>query len=296
MPNPTVSVLMTAYNREKYIASAIQSVLASTFTDFELIIVDDNSTDNTVEIAKKFESLDYRVKVYINEKNFGDYINRNIAASYASGIYLKYLDSDDLIYPHGMEVMVRAMNSFPLAGIGIVGRNNQDNIPYPYVLAPREAYKRHFFKDGLLDTGPSGLIIRSEVFKKIGGFSGKRFIGDTEIVLRITSQWPLVVISSSLVFWRIHDGQEFVLGHTSTGYLELTLPMLEVELNKPECPLEKQEVSRILKYNKSIVARHLLRIALIDYSPYKSLKLFRQLRIGWRDIKHAIFLFKNISK
>jgi len=107
--NPLVSVLMTAYNREQFIAEAIESVLASTFTNFELIIVDDCSTDKTIEIAKKFEMIDSRVKVYKNDNNLGDYLNRNMSASFAKGKYLKYLDADDLIYPHGLEVMVAAM-------------------------------------------------------------------------------------------------------------------------------------------------------------------------------------------
>ncbi|MBN2662839.1 MAG: glycosyltransferase family 2 protein, partial [Bacteroidales bacterium] len=97
--NPFVSVLMTAYNREKYIAEAIESVIASTYQNWELIIVDDGSKDKTVEIAKQYEAKDPRIKVYINEKNLGDYPNRNKAASYAKGKYLKFVDADDLIYP-----------------------------------------------------------------------------------------------------------------------------------------------------------------------------------------------------
>ena len=85
---PLVSVLMTSYNRENYIAEAIESVLASTYKNFELIIVDDRSKDRTVEIARSYESKDDRVKVYINEKNLGDYPNRNKAASYAKGFYI----------------------------------------------------------------------------------------------------------------------------------------------------------------------------------------------------------------
>ncbi len=66
---PLVSVLMTAYNREKYIAEAIESVLQSTYKNFELIIVDDCSTDNTVSIATDFQQQDKRTSVQINEKN-----------------------------------------------------------------------------------------------------------------------------------------------------------------------------------------------------------------------------------
>lgn len=92
MNPPLVSILMTAYNREKYIAEAIESVLASTYTNFELIIVDDCSADRTLEIAKSYEEKDKRIKIYINEKNLGDYPNRNKAASLAKGVYLKYLE------------------------------------------------------------------------------------------------------------------------------------------------------------------------------------------------------------
>src|SRR5664279_4015758 len=95
---PLVSVLMTAYNREKYIAEAIESVLSSTYTNFELIIVDDGSKDNTVNIARRYELQDSRIKVYINTTNLGDYPNRNHAAGFAIGKYIKYIDADDAIY------------------------------------------------------------------------------------------------------------------------------------------------------------------------------------------------------
>ena len=88
---PLVSILMTAYNREKYIAEAIKSVLSSTFINFELIIVDDASVDNTVAIAQTYAANDNRLKVYINEKNIGDYPNRNKAAGYATGTFITYV-------------------------------------------------------------------------------------------------------------------------------------------------------------------------------------------------------------
>src|ERR1017187_1015293 len=121
--SPLVSVLMTAYNREKYIGEAIESVLASSYADFELIIVDDCSTDSTVAIARSYEARDKRIKVFVNEKNLGDYVNRNEAAKFGSGKYLKYVDSDDLIYPYGLDVMVKAMEQFPDAALGITSRN-----------------------------------------------------------------------------------------------------------------------------------------------------------------------------
>lgn len=289
-----VSILMTSYNREDYISEAIESVLASTYKEFELIIVDDCSKDRTVEMARKYEAADRRVKVYVNEYNLGDYHNRNKAADYATGKYIKYIDSDDLIYPHGLEVMVRAMERFPLAGLGIIGRNNQESNPYPILLSPLDSYRKHFFGNGLFDTGPTGLIFRAEAFKSIGRFSGKRFVGDTEINLRLSANWSVVLISSSLVFWRIHCGQEFVLGNATTGYLELSLPMLKAELAKPECPLDASEIKRILDYNKGVSARHIVKVALQKRSLKKGVLLSRQLGLGIGDFINAIFLSKVI--
>ena len=117
MATPLVSVLMTAYNRKKYIAEAIESVLASTFQDFELIIVDDCSRDHTVEIVRLYTS-DPRLQVHVNEKNLGDYPNRNRAASLAKGQYLKYVDSDDYIYPRGLQIMVEMFEPFTQAAVG----------------------------------------------------------------------------------------------------------------------------------------------------------------------------------
>ena len=102
---PAVSVLMTAYNREQYIAAAIESVLAQTFADFELIVVDDGSADDTVAAARSYEA-DPRVRVVVNERNLGDYPNRNRAAGLARGRFLKYHDSDDVMYPHCLATML----------------------------------------------------------------------------------------------------------------------------------------------------------------------------------------------
>src|ERR1043165_8139265 len=102
---PRVSVLLTAYNREAFIADAIESVLVQTFTDFELLIVDDGSTDRTVEIARRYLH-DSRGRLVQNEPNLGQFPNRNYAAQLARGEYLKFHDSDDLMYPHCLAVMI----------------------------------------------------------------------------------------------------------------------------------------------------------------------------------------------
>lgn len=220
---PLVSVLTTAYNREKYIAAAIESVLASSYTNFELIVVDDCSKDKTVEIAKSYALLDSRIRVYENELNLGDYPNRNIAASYAKGEFITYLDSDDLIFSHGLKKMVEAAVKYPDAALYMLTRDNDPAICEAEYFTPVLSFITHFEKTGFLETGPLGTLINIECFKKMGGFSGKRMIGDTELWLKLASIYPLVKLEKNLVFWRKHDQQE-----TSDGEKYYLVDMVKV--------------------------------------------------------------------
>jgi len=96
MSAPKVSVIMPAFNREKYIAESIESVLAQSFKDFELIVVDDGSTDKTVEIARGIAASDQRVRIETNGKNLGIAKTRNRALELARAEYIALLDSDDI--------------------------------------------------------------------------------------------------------------------------------------------------------------------------------------------------------
>jgi glycosyltransferase involved in cell wall biosynthesis len=284
---------MTAYNREKFIAEAINSVLGSSYTNFELIVVDDCSSDNTVSIARTFADKDSRIRVYVNEKNLGDYHNRNRAASYASGKYLKYVDSDDLIYPHGLSTMVDAMERFPDAGVGIVGRDPQKDEGLPILLSPAEAYRANFFIEGMFDTGPTGVIFNTAKFRQIGGFSGKRFIGDIEINLQMAAEWPVVKLPSSLVYWRKHDEQEFTAGISGTGYLELMLPLYELELGKPGCPLNDDQKRSVLRYYRKVSAHKILKILVQGRKPLLALKMYKKLSLNLSDLIGSVFFMTN---
>lgn len=204
---PLVSVLMTAYNREDYVAEAIESVLSSTYENFELIIVDDCSKDNTVAIARQYAAKDARISVYLNEKNLGDYVNRNKAASYASGKYIKYWDSDDVMYPHCLEVMVRCIEQFPAAGFGLCKPHTKVyDRPLPYMIdRPFE----QFVKDqGIFSNAPGSAIINRELFNRLGGFSGKRYVGDVEFWLKISQETSLVIMPAAIGWNREHAQTE----------------------------------------------------------------------------------------
>ena len=106
--NELVSIIMPSYNTAKYIEESIKSVLAQTYTNWELLIVDDCSTDNTDEIVQPFLS-DERVKYLKNEKNSGAAISRNRALREAKGKWIAFLDSDDLWMPEKLEKQIAFM-------------------------------------------------------------------------------------------------------------------------------------------------------------------------------------------
>ncbi len=237
--HPTVSVLMTAYNREEYIGEAIESVLASTYGDFELIVVDDCSSDHTVEAVRRYQRDDDRITLIVNESNLGDYPNRNHAASHAKGEYLKYLDSDDVIYPHGLEVMVHCMNAFPGAGVGLSALPDPVT-PCPRSLTPREAYREHFFERDILARAPGSAIIRRSTFEQAGGFSGRRQVGDHELWLKIARLSDVVKMPTDLVWDRTHSRQEKHLDHAAEKIVMHEEIMLAA-LNAADCPLTVQD-------------------------------------------------------
>jgi len=240
---------MTAYNRADYIAEAIESVLNSSLQNFELIVVDDCSTDHTVEVIKKYSENDSRISFFVNEFNLGDYPNRNKAASYAKGKYLKYVDSDDIIKPEGLKTMVDAMELFPKAAFGFSQLNNPD-INTPYSLTGEEALRKHFLGGGLLQAGPSTSIISTQAFRELGGFSGKRFISDYEAWLLLCLEHPVVIFSPDLIWIRNHIGQEMDVGKLQ--YYSLNYNLHKFFIQNPENPFTEKERKQIL-YNYRIL-------------------------------------------
>ena len=96
---PKVSVLIPAYNVEKYVEECLDSILNQTMQDFEIICVDDCSTDGTLRILREYEERDDRIHVYTHDVNKGQSAGRNLALSKASGMYVYMMDSDDKLVP-----------------------------------------------------------------------------------------------------------------------------------------------------------------------------------------------------
>ncbi len=110
---PSISVMMVNYNYDKYIGEAIESILNQTFTDFELIIYDDASTDHSVEVIKKHQKKDKRIIYILGRKNKGEAYGRNQILKKVRGKYIAILDSDDLAHPQRLEIQYRYMEENP---------------------------------------------------------------------------------------------------------------------------------------------------------------------------------------
>lgn len=251
---PLVSILMTAYNREAFIAEAIESVLNCTYSNYELIIADDASTDGTVAIANSYAKKDTRIKIYVNNTNLGQFPNRNKAASYATGKYIKYLDSDDLIYDWGLTYCVHLMEKYPNAGMGIFQASNKVDEEY---LEPDHSVNKHFFENSFLNIGPSGTILKREAFEKAGRYNENYGVpSDMYFNLKMASLFPILMLKNEFFFYREHAGQEI---KNRDSYLFYNYPFIRDILALPELPLSIAKKEILLKKARKDLIMNCLR-------------------------------------
>lgn len=260
--SPTVSILVTVYNREAYLEECVHSILNSSYEDFEVIMVDDCSKDGSATLMRKLAEQDSRVHAYFNENNLRDYPNRNRAASLARGQYIKYVDADDIIYRHSLATMVESMLANPKAALGLEHSLIQAESPYPWHLSSEQAYQKQYLERGCLSCGPSGAIMRRDAFESIGNFRSFGVVSDIDMWLRLAARWPVVLFQPGLVWWRVHEGQEIRSAPAQREYLVLGFDVATQALNAEECPLNASDKALAKERTKQHHARRILRIAL----------------------------------
>lgn len=280
---PLISILMTSYNRENFIAEAIESVLASTYTNFELIIVDDCSMDATVEIAKKYELLDSRVKVYINENNLGDYPNRNKAASYASGEYMFFLDSDDKLFTDSLDKLVSDVSENSNFNFGMYC----NQIDHLKMIPGDEALNTHFFKKQFLFIGPGGTIMKRDFFRKIGGYPEKYGpANDMYFNLLVCCHTSVLLIPYGFFFYRIHDGQEI---NNRFSYMYNNYNYMRDALTELALPFSKNQISWLNKKNKRRFVVHLLKYLYRTWDFRMAFTAYKKADFSLFDVLQAVF-------
>lgn len=206
MPAPTVSVIIPVYNREAYIAETIESVLKQTFDDFELIIINDGSTDKSGEVIRGF--TDSRI-TYIEQPNKGLAPTWNVGIEIAKGQYVKLLDSDDIIDPAFLEESIRAASENPRADI--IHSNWHYINEYGKVLSP---YKLGRIDDILYILllgnifGVHEILFKKEALDAVGHFdSSIRICEDWDLYIRLArARRVFLHLDKYLSSHRVHEG------------------------------------------------------------------------------------------
>jgi glycosyltransferase involved in cell wall biosynthesis len=283
---PSVSVLMTAYNREKFIAEAIESVLASSFRDFELIIVDDCSNDQTLAIANFFKSKDSRIRVYSNEKNVGDYHNRNIAAQHATGDVIISVDSDDTIKVNAISHIVELFQLYTEADFLTINRD--DFFSVDCVIDSHHLLRRHFFQKPSLYIGPGGTAIRTNYFRRIGGFPTLYGpANDMYYNLLCASKSSVILCKFEFLNYRIHEEQE---QSNKLRYLDNNYKYFNDALRNLNLFLtEKEKVLLLLKNKRRFVVNTFLFI-LGGENILSIWKCWRSVSFNIFDVLEGVFL------
>ena len=162
-----ITIIMPAYNCDKYIADAVRSVKEQTFKDWELYIIDDCSTDNTKAVAESLAADDKRIKVLRNDWNSGVSKTRNKGIKIADSDYIAFLDSDDAWEPDKLEKQVRLAVGNPQAGLIFTGSGfmNEDGERLEYILhVPERISRKELLKQNVISC--SSVLVKKELITK----------------------------------------------------------------------------------------------------------------------------------
>lgn len=215
-----ISIIMPAYNREDTIMAAITSVLAQTYSHFELVIVDDGSTDGTVQVVESF--ADDRIRLIKGPGRSGVSEARNIGLRAAKGELIAYLDSDNTWQPEYLSAMVAALHKTPHAQAAYSGQ-------YLYRGTHPEPFAIRFasFNKGLLENRNyidlNCFMHSKQVFKKTGMFDTqlKRFV-DWDLILKISSEFTIISVPVILSNYFYELAENAITNdHSLNGYIDI---------------------------------------------------------------------------
>ena len=235
-----VSIVLPTYNREKYIRYSIDSIINQSFKQWELIVVDDCSTDSTPDILREYEKSDSRIKIIRNEENKRLPVSLNIGFSYATGDYLTWTSDDNMYKPNALQMMhnyLENSNEIMVCAKMIVIDDSGNRISPHYLENIKYDDDRIYF-DNLVG---ACFLYRREVLETIGEYNAKMFcMEDYEYWLRIQKRYKTIgYIEEQLYYYRLHDTSLTETKETRIANLvyQLRIDTLEYlidnNLNKP---------------------------------------------------------------
>jgi len=211
MLTPKVSVIIPTRNRKHLVEKAVESVLAQSYQDFELIVVDDGSRDGSGRVLKGYEGR----LTYIYEENRSRSATRNLGVKKARGKYVAFLDSDDVWMPTKLERQIHLLESDPTIALVhcLTSVINEKGAPCEELIEFHRVHEQRSMKVGFdyatlaleCNIFTSCVVLRREVFLELGGFDeGFDYLEDWDFYLRLAFKYKISVIASPLTLYRYH--------------------------------------------------------------------------------------------
>ena len=212
-----VSVIMPCYNSSRYLSASIEGVLAQTYRNLELIIVDDASTDGSLEIAREWQQLDDRITIQTHKENRGLAATRNTAIHASTGEYIAFCDSDDIWFPNKLEAQLAEFVRIPSAGLVhsdalIMDSNGQTS---GQLFSQFIGRGKHAGETGSLlerlcrrnDLCVPTVMVRRQALDHVNGFNEElRSLEDWVCWTKIAAAFPFHFIPNPLAKYRVHNG------------------------------------------------------------------------------------------
>jgi glycosyltransferase involved in cell wall biosynthesis len=248
-----VSVVMTAYNAEKYLSEAIQSVLDQTLTDFEFIIANDGSTDNSLTIMQEFQKQDERI-IIDDHENMGMAESVNRILKFAKSDLIARMDADDIMKKDRLMVQTKFLNDHPEISMAsciteLIGDKGNpigvQDFPQMYDLQTKDDTERYVREKKCIHFAHTGTIFRKDVVIEVGGYIGKYWPSDDlELFNRVADKgYGVVIIPEILMKYRLHGSSiitsKFYNSVIKSYWVEDCI--LKKRLGKPELTFEEYE-------------------------------------------------------
>jgi glycosyltransferase involved in cell wall biosynthesis len=205
---PRVTVVMAAYNAGRFLRYAIDSILCQSFSDFEVLLIDDGSTDDTRAIVQSYR--DARLRLLGNDRNRGVVYTRNRGLELADGAYVAPMDADDVAHHERLERQVAFLDSHPdIAMVGTwVNMIDEQGNPFLILRSPTDSQTIY---ETLLDYNTffhSSVMFRKHAVLAVGGYRGSADLAqDWDLWLRLSEQYALANLDEVLLDYRVHGMQ-----------------------------------------------------------------------------------------
>jgi glycosyltransferase involved in cell wall biosynthesis len=329
--NPLISVCIPTYNGAKYLKECLDSVIAQTFTDFEILIIDDRSSDETVSIARKYAANDQRICVIVNEQNLGLAGNWNRCVELAKGKWIKFVFQDDLIEPTCLERMLAANQPeipiifcrrqfifetstaesnrrYYLSTLSLLDKlfsrtTEMSASDYCRTIIDQLSANPKYYAGGINFIGePVAVMLRKDVFYQFGNFNPYLIqFCDFEFWTRVAIHTGITYVPETLVTFRVHGESTSAINEGSRKYRKSLLdPLVMVHdfaFHPTYAPLRAVAHHHLsinlvdIFANRAYDARRMARYAATD-----SVNPDPSLLVEWEEISRLYPILLSLSK